>query len=44
MKTALKKLYSDIIEVSWELFKIMVPTLLAVKVLSDIGFVNWLKP
>ena len=42
MKTALKKLYSDIVEVSWELFKIMVPTLLAVKVLSEIGFVSWL--
>ena len=42
MQATLSKLVQDIIEVSWELFKIMIPTLIVVKILTEIGFVSQL--
>ena len=42
MQSTLTKLVHDIIEVSWELFKIMIPTLIIVKILTEIGVVSQL--
>ena len=36
------KLYSDIITVSWSLFKIMIPTLIVVKLCQEVGADIWL--
>ena len=44
----LKELVQDIIMVSWSLFRVMIPTLIVVKVAQDLGVVDildiWLKP
>ena len=44
----LKELVQDIIMVSWSLFRVMIPTLIVVKIAQDLGVVDildiWLKP
>ena len=44
----LKELAEDIITVSWSLFRVMIPTLIVVKIAQDLGAVDildiWLQP
>ena len=44
----LKELAEDIVSVSWSLFRVMIPTLIVVKIAQDLGAVDildiWLQP